>query len=142
LPRGPARVGRGVRLGGRDRGPEVPGRGDHGRALRAAPVAAEPRVRGRVRPAGGRREGDVSSVREAWLVAAVRTPIGRHGGALADVRPDDLAALVLDEVANRAGVPKGDVADVVLGCANQAGEDNRNVARMSALLAGYPVAVP
>jgi 3-oxoadipyl-CoA thiolase len=84
----------------------------------------------------------MSGMAEALLVAAVRTPIGRHGGALATVRPDDLAALVLHEVAERAGVPKGDVADVVLGCANQAGEDNRNVARMSALLAGYPVSVP
>src|SRR5690606_3046874 len=142
LPGRPARVGRGVRLGGRDIGPAVPGRRDAGGALRAAPVAAGSRGDGRGGPAGGRREGQVSSIREALLVAAVRTPIGRHGGALAAVRPDDLAALVLDEVATRAGVPKGDVADVFLGCANQAGEDNRNVARMSALLAGYPVSVP
>ncbi len=82
------------------------------------------------------------SVKDAYLVAALRTPVGRHGGALASVRPDDLAAAVLGEVADRAGVQKRDVADVVLGCANQAGEDNRNVARMAALLAGYPVSVP
>ncbi|HEX7001358.1 MAG TPA: acetyl-CoA C-acyltransferase [Trueperaceae bacterium] len=82
------------------------------------------------------------SVRDAYLVAALRTPVGRHGGALAPVRPDDLAATVLSAVVERAGAPKRDVADVVLGCANQAGEDNRNVARMAALLAGYPVSVP
>ncbi len=82
------------------------------------------------------------SVRDAYLLAALRTPVGRHGGALAPVRPDDLAATVLDAVAERTGVPKRDVADVVMGCANQAGEDNRNVARMAALLAGYPVGVP
>ncbi len=80
--------------------------------------------------------------RDAYLLAAVRTPIGRHGGALAAVRPDDLAALVLGEAVDRAGVPARHVEDVFLGCANQAGEDNRNVARMSALLAGYPVGVP
>ncbi|HZW98720.1 MAG TPA: acetyl-CoA C-acyltransferase [Trueperaceae bacterium] len=82
------------------------------------------------------------SVRDAYLVAALRTPVGRHGGALASVRPDDLAAAVLSEIVERAGVPGRDIADVVLGCANQAGEDNRNVARMAALLAGYPVSVP
>jgi 3-oxoadipyl-CoA thiolase len=79
---------------------------------------------------------------EAYLVEAVRTPIGRHGGALASVRPDDLAAGVLEALMGRVGLPKGDVGDVILGCANQAGEDNRNVARMSALLAGFPVTVP
>jgi acetyl-CoA acyltransferase len=75
---------------------------------------------------------------EALIVAAVRTPFGRHGGGLAPVRPDDLAALVLREVLDRTGVPGGDIEDVILGCANQAGEDNRNVARMAALLAGLP----
>ena len=79
---------------------------------------------------------------EAYLVAAVRTPVGRHGGALATVRPDDLAALVLRELLARQGVPAGEIEDVYMGCANQAGEDNRNVARMSALLAGFPVTVP
>jgi 3-oxoadipyl-CoA thiolase len=78
---------------------------------------------------------------EAYIVAAVRTPVGKHGGQLASVRPDDLAAVVLDELMQRAGVPKGDVEDVYLGCANGAGEDNRNVARMSLLLAGFPVEV-
>ncbi len=76
------------------------------------------------------------------ILAAVRTPVGRYGGALAAVRPDDLAALVIGEAVARAGVPAEEVEDVILGCANQAGEDNRNVARMAALLAGFPVSVP
>ncbi|HZJ09221.1 MAG TPA: beta-ketoacyl synthase N-terminal-like domain-containing protein, partial [Trueperaceae bacterium] len=82
------------------------------------------------------------AIGEAYLIDAVRTPVGRHGGALASVRPDDLAASALDALMDRAQLPKVDVADVILGCANQAGEDNRNVARMSALLAGFPVSVP
>jgi len=81
------------------------------------------------------------SVREAWIVEAVRTPIGRYGGALASVRPDDLAALVLRAVVDRAGIDAGLVEDVILGCANQAGEDNRDVARMALLLADFPVEV-
>ena len=80
-------------------------------------------------------------LREAWIVDAVRTPIGRYGGALAGVRPDDLAALVLRALVDRAGIDPAVVEDVILGCANQAGEDNRNVARMALLLAGYPVEV-
>src|SRR4051794_11801320 len=79
--------------------------------------------------------------REAWIVGAVRTPIGRHRGALSAVRPDDLGALVLEALVERAGVPAAEVEDVSFGCANQAGEDNRNVARMAALLAGFPVEV-
>ncbi|MDT0164997.1 3-oxoadipyl-CoA thiolase [Actinotalea sp. AC32] len=80
---------------------------------------------------------------EAFLVDGVRTPIGRYGGALAPVRPDDLAAHVVRTLVGRhASVDWGAVDDVVLGCANQAGEDNRNVARMAALLAGLPVGVP
>jgi 3-oxoadipyl-CoA thiolase len=80
-------------------------------------------------------------VREAWIIEAARTPVGRYGGALANVRPDDLAALVLRAVVDRAGIDPGLVEDVILGCANQAGEDNRNVARMALLLAGFPVEV-
>jgi 3-oxoadipyl-CoA thiolase len=80
-------------------------------------------------------------LREAWIVETVRTPIGRYGGALATVRPDDLAALVLRAVVDRAGVDPALVEDVILGCANQAGEDNRDVARMAVLLAGFPVEV-
>ena len=80
-------------------------------------------------------------LREAWIVEAVRTPIGRYGGALAVVRPDDLAAAVLRAVVDRAGVDPAVVEDVILGCANQAGEDNRNVARMALLLADFPVEV-
>ena len=75
---------------------------------------------------------------DALIVDAVRTPFGRHGGALAPVRPDDLAALVLRTLLERTGVPGADIEDVILGCANQAGEDNRNVARMAALLADLP----
>src|SRR5258706_408209 len=78
---------------------------------------------------------------EAVILSAVRTPVGRYGGALRDVRPDDLAALVIGEAVHRAGVAREDIEDVVLGCANQAGEDNRNVARMALLLAGLPVEV-
>jgi 3-oxoadipyl-CoA thiolase len=80
-------------------------------------------------------------LREAWIVDAVRTPIGRYGGALAGVRPDDLAALVLRALVERTKVDPAIVEDVILGCANQAGEDNRDVARMALLLAGYPVEV-
>ena len=80
-------------------------------------------------------------LREAWIVDAVRTPIGRYGGALASVRPDDLAAIVLRAIVERTAIDPALVEDVVLGCANQAGEDNRNVARMAALLAGLPVEV-
>jgi acetyl-CoA acyltransferase len=75
---------------------------------------------------------------EAWIVGAVRTSIGRHGGALSAVRPDDLGAVALEALMERTGVPPSEVEDVYMGCANQAGEDNRNVARMSLLLAGFP----
>ncbi|WP_038046486.1 thiolase family protein [Thermus caliditerrae] len=78
---------------------------------------------------------------EAWIVQALRTPIGKHGGALASVRPDDLLAHVLSALMERSRVPKEEVEDVYAGCANQAGEDNRNVARMALLLAGFPVEV-
>jgi 3-oxoadipyl-CoA thiolase len=77
-------------------------------------------------------------VAEAVILSAVRTPVGRYGGALADVRPDDLAAHVIGAAVERAGVPAGEIEDVYFGAANQAGEDNRNVARMAALLAGLP----
>ncbi len=80
-------------------------------------------------------------LREAWIVDAVRTPIGRYGGALASVRPDDLAAIVLRAIVERTGIDPARIEDVILGCANQAGEDNRNVARMAVLLAGLPVEV-
>ncbi|MDT5041405.1 MAG: hypothetical protein QOE51_2390 [Actinoplanes sp.] len=79
---------------------------------------------------------------EVFLVGGVRTPQGRYGGALAGVRPDDLAALVVAEAVRRAGVSAEAVDEVVLGAANQAGEDNRNVARMAVLLAGLPDTVP
>jgi 3-oxoadipyl-CoA thiolase len=79
---------------------------------------------------------------EAVIVAAVRTPIGRYGGALAEVRPDDLAGLAIAEAVRRAGIDPAEIDDVHFGCTNQAGEDNRNVARMGALLAGLPDSVP
>ncbi|MCB9143492.1 MAG: thiolase family protein [Anaerolineales bacterium] len=75
---------------------------------------------------------------DAVIIDAVRTPVGRHGGALAAVRPDDMAALVIRELVRRTGVDPALVEEVYLGCANQAGEDNRNVARMATLLAGLP----
>jgi len=78
----------------------------------------------------------------AFLVGGVRTPLGKYGGALAGVRPDDLAALVVAEAVRRAGIAPDAIDEVVLGAANQAGEDNRNVARMAALLSGLPETVP
>jgi acetyl-CoA acyltransferase len=82
-----------------------------------------------------------TGITDAVIVGAVRTPIGKHGGALSAVRPDDLAALALDALMERTGVPPEEVEDVYMGCANQAGEDNRDVARMAVLLAGFPEAV-
>ena len=79
---------------------------------------------------------------EAFLVGGVRTPVGRYGGVLATVRPDDLAALVVREAVTRAGIDPATIDEVILGGANQAGEDNRNVARMSVLLAGLPDHIP
>ena len=78
---------------------------------------------------------------EAVILAGVRTPVGRYGGALSEHRPDDLAALAIAAAVERAGVEAGEIEDVYFGCANQAGEDNRNVARMAALLAGLPETV-
>ncbi|MBE3552883.1 MAG: 3-oxoadipyl-CoA thiolase [Kyrpidia tusciae] len=80
-------------------------------------------------------------MREAWIVGAVRTPVGRYGGALSSVRPDDLAAVAIRGLVERTGVPTEEIEDVIFGDANQAGEDNRNVARMALLLAGLPVSV-
>src|SRR3989338_2569922 len=130
----------------------------HGaRAYHAAQAAETPRRRdapAAVQPAGStdrrqyRRPAGTSQqpkrgspMPEAVIVEAVRTPIGRHGGVLKDVRPDDLAALVLAEVVRRARLDPALVEEGYLGCANQAGEDNRNVARMAVLLAGFPVSV-
>ena len=79
---------------------------------------------------------------DAFITTAVRTPVGKHGGSLAGVRPDDLAAVPIKAVVERSGVDPATIDDVILGCANQAGEDNRNVARMALLLAGLPVEVP
>ena len=81
-------------------------------------------------------------MRKTAIVAALRTPIGRYGGALSKVRPDDLAAHVLRALIERRGIDPALVEDIYLGAANQAGEDNRNVARMSALLAGFPETIP
>ncbi|MEP7220752.1 MAG: acetyl-CoA C-acyltransferase [Bacteroidota bacterium] len=79
---------------------------------------------------------------EAYIISALRTPIGRYGGALSPVRVDDMGGLVLRTLMERTGVPAERIDDVILGCANQAGEDNRNVARMAVLLAGMPQSVP
>ena len=79
---------------------------------------------------------------EAFIATALRTPVGKHGGSLAGVRPDDLAAVAIKAVVERSNVDPSAIDDVIFGCANQAGEDNRNVARMALLLAGLPVEVP
>jgi 3-oxoadipyl-CoA thiolase len=84
----------------------------------------------------------MTNVRKAYLVDGVRTPVGKFGGALRGVRPDDLLALVLRAIVERNGVDGADIDEVIAGDTNQAGEDNRNVARMSTLLAGFPVTVP
>jgi 3-oxoadipyl-CoA thiolase len=81
-------------------------------------------------------------MKDAFIEVALRTPVGKHGGSLAGVRPDDLAAVPIRAVVERSGVDPQQIDDVILGCANQAGEDNRNVARMALLLAGLPVEVP
>src|SRR3954465_10322854 len=86
--------------------------------------------------------GHTSPMPDAYILDAVRTPIGRAGGVLAEVRPDDLAAAAIRGLLDRASLPAERIDDVILGCANQAGEDNRNVARMAALLAGLPIEIP
>ena len=77
-------------------------------------------------------------MKEAWIIDAVRTPVGKHGGGLSQVRPDDLAGVTLKAVLDRTGIPAAEVEDVYMGCANQSGEDNRNVGRMALILAGFP----
>src|SRR3989442_12617290 len=79
-----------------------------------------------------------AQLRDAVIVDAVRTPVGRYGGVLRDVRPDDLAAHVIKELIRRTGLDPNQIEDVIFGASNQAGEDNRNVARMALLLAGQP----
>jgi 3-oxoadipyl-CoA thiolase len=83
----------------------------------------------------------MADVSRAVVLSAVRTPVGRYGGALSGVRPDDLAAAAIEAAVERAGIAAAEIEDVYLGCANQAGEDNRNIARMAALLAGLPDSV-
>ena len=92
-------------------------------------------------PFGSSSSAKVGGVSRAVVLSAVRTPVGRYGGVLAGERPDDLAALVIGEAVSRAGIPAGEIEDIWFGAANQAGEDNRNVARMAALLAGLPESV-
>jgi 3-oxoadipyl-CoA thiolase len=92
-------------------------------------------------PSGSSSSDSFGGVSRAVVLSAVRTPVGRYGGVLAGERPDDLAALVIGEAVSRAGVPAEAVEDVYFGAANQSGEDNRNVARMAALLAGLPESV-
>ena len=86
--------------------------------------------------------GGLGLMRNAWIIDAVRTPIGGHGGSLATIRPDDLAAKTIAALVDRTGIDPDLIDDVLMGCINQAGEDNRNVARMALLLAGLPVTVP
>ena len=81
-------------------------------------------------------------MKEAVIVDAIRSPMGRHGGILKDIRPDDLAAHVITKLVQRTGINGEEVEDVYLGCSNQAGEDCRNVARMASLLAGLPYTIP
>lgn len=81
-------------------------------------------------------------MKEVFIIDPLRTPVGKYGGALASVRPDDMAALVLKALVERTGIPAEAIDDVIMGCANQAGEDNRNIARMAVLLAGLPDSVP
>src|SRR3989449_9242937 len=83
-----------------------------------------------------------ASMTDAYICAALRTPVGKHGGSLASVRADDLAAIPIRAIVERSGIDPHAIDDVILGCTNQAGEDNRNVARMALLLAGLPVEVP
>ena len=135
--------------GGRRGGDPCPGRGCRVRGgHRQGNPAGRGASRGTVRVAASPRpynhpmtRDPHRPLREAWIVEAVRTPIGRYGGALAGVRPDDLAALVIRAVVDRSGIDASLIEDVILGCANQAGEDNRDVARMALLLAGLPVEV-
>ena len=98
-----------------------------------------------VRPAATRASIGAMSPdadRTPVIVDGLRTPFGRYGGALKDVRPDDMAALVIRSLVERTGIEPAEIDDVILGAANQAGEDNRNVGRMAALLAGLPIEVP
>ena len=81
-------------------------------------------------------------MKEAVIVAAARTPMGRHSGILKDIRTDDLAAYIIGKMVERTGINKDDIEDVYFGCTNQAGEDSRNVARNASLLAGLPYTVP
>src|SRR5579884_1797085 len=85
--------------------------------------------------------GYIPAVPRAVVLAGVRTPVGRYAGSLSGVRPDDLAAHAIRAAVDRAGVDAEQIEDVYMGCANQAGEDNRNVARMAVLLAGLPQSV-
>src|SRR6266511_4142931 len=104
-----------------------------GAARRSAPFAS---------PSRSSSWASLAHMPRAVILSAVRTPVGRYGGVLAGERPDDLAALVIREAVERAAVDPGAIEDVYFGAANQAGEDNRNVARMATLLAGLPDSVP
>lgn len=81
-------------------------------------------------------------MKNVYIIDTLRTPVGKYGGSLSSVRPDDMAALVIKEIVQRTSLPNDCIDDVIVGCANQAGEDNRNIARMSVLLAGLPQSVP
>src|SRR5262249_26062875 len=137
LPERTACAGRRARTQANPRHPASDARALPGAALSAQPVAA---------PARGARRlaaytGELKML-DAYLYDGLRSPIGRHAGKLAGLRPDDLASDVIKEVVSRNKIDPAEISDVVLGCVNQAGEDNRNVARFAALLAGLPPTTP
>src|SRR6185436_4805469 len=136
----PARAARHGRCGRRGQDPRRAG-GDvrllQGTALPAEPLAHAPRAPRRF-PA---YPGELTML-NAYIYDGLRTPIGRHAGKLATVRPDDLAAGVIAEVVKRNGVKHEEISDVILGCVTQAGEDSRNVARFATLASGLPPSVP
>src|SRR5690606_13303486 len=137
LPEGPARHGRRRRPGPDPRHPRGHARHLPGAALPREPLAQAPRAARRLASHSG-----AFPMLDAYIYDGLRSPIGRHAGKLAPVRPDDLAGEVIREVVTRNKVDPAEISDVVLGCVNQAGEDNRNVARFAALLSGLPPSTP
>ena len=126
-----------------DRLPDSGASRHRGRGCERAALAVRRGRRARRAASGLRRlpSNNLDPMSRAVVLSAVRTPVGRYGGALAGERPDDLAALVIKEAVERAGMDANEIEDVYFGATNQAGEDNRNVARMAALLAGLPESV-
>src|SRR6185436_2707269 len=137
LPEGAARHGR------RPRRPQDPRRaGSHAREPARAALPPQPLAAAARAARGFPSHPGVIPLLDAYLYDGLRSPIGRHAGKLAGLRPDDLAAEVIREVVARNQIDPKEISDVILGCVNQAGEDNRNVARFAALLAGLPATTP